>query len=384
MEAEGGVAITGRGMISSLGSNVTTACAAERAGLSGASDLDLVLKSLDDGEPTPVRGCAAGSLTRGFEGFARLLRLAHLGLADLLRQDPNGPWLSHQTCVYLALPDPQRIWTGTALIPDDEARSRREEDAKEALEDPPPNIASRLLQTATRLAGWPVDPTLRFSSTEGHTGVAEALDRAMSDLQDGRVGAAIVGGVDSLLDESTLVWLDGAHRLKRDGVPVGLVPGEAGAFLLLETQKAAKARGARVYGTVRKVVSAHDKTPHIEGANPLGEGLAEVLRGVAPVAKLAEPAPAWIVHDMNGETYRAMEWGMALARVRAELPSLASPVIWYPAISFGDVGAATGALAISVVTHAFARRRAPSGRALVISSSDGPARRAFVVAATPS
>src|SRR4051812_8067739 len=103
------IAITARGMVSSLGSDVITACAAARAGLVLPAPLDFQVSSPDDGRPEAIAGHPAGEMTRGFEGFARLVRLAALGLGDLLRQAPDGPWLSARTGVYLALPDPHRV-----------------------------------------------------------------------------------------------------------------------------------------------------------------------------------------------------------------------------------------------------------------------------------
>lgn len=373
------IAITGRGMVSSLGSDVVMACAAARAGLVRPAPLELLMQSPEDGEAEAVEGHPAGELTRGFEGFARLVRLTALGLGDLLRQVPDGPWRSTQTGFYLALPDPLRIHTGLDLIAHESTRAERSEQAREAMEEPADDIAPRLLRAAAQLAGWPVDPPLRFSTTSGHTGVAEALQRAMDDLQRGRVGAAVVGGVDSLLEEDVLMWLHNTGRLKRSGVPVGLLPGEAAAFCVLETVRTVRARGDRPLAVVQAVHLEDDDRTLLSGAPPDGIALAKTLVQAVDTAGLPHPTAPWVLSDQNGETYRALEWGHVLVRLASTLPALASPVVWYPAASFGDVGAASGAVAICVAIHAFNRGGAPNAIAVIASSAEGVRRTAISI-----
>lgn len=368
------IAITGRGMVSSLGSDVVSACAAARAGLVRPAPLDLQMGSPEDGQADHVQGHPAGELTRGFEGFARLLRLAALGLGDLLKQVPDGPWMSRQTGMYLALPCPHRIHTGLDLIANKSTRAVRDEKARQAMDEPEPDIASRLLRAAAQLAGWPVDPPLRFSATSGHTGVAEALQRAMDDLQRGYVSAAVVGGVDSLLEEEVLMWLHNTGRLKRSGVPVGLLPGEAGAFLLLEPLHTIQRRGSRPLAVAQAVHLEDEDGTLLSGAPAQGVALAKALAKVVDTASFHQSGAAWVLSDHNGEIYRAAEWGHVLVRLASRVPELASPVVWYPASSFGDVGAASGAVAICLAIHAFSRGCAPNPTAVVVSSSEGACR----------
>ena len=257
------ICITGLGMVSSLGYDVVTACAAARAGLVRSQELDYFpIRSLVDGEIAGVIGYPIPELTRGFEGFARLLRITHAGLADLQQQVPHAPWASAHSAFYLSLPDPRRIYRGLDLMQDEESRQGRAQEAAEAQQLPLDEESGlRLLHTATHIIGWPSAPFLQFVTVSGHTGIAEALAHALQDLRTGQVETAIVGGADSLLEESTLTWLENTGRLKTSGAPAGLQPGEAGAFVLLETVIVPECEGAVSLGLCRRCISEGNPNP---------------------------------------------------------------------------------------------------------------------------
>ncbi len=209
----------------------------------------------------------------------------------------------------------------------------------------------------------------------------EALAAAARDLWTGKVTSAVVGAVDSLLDADTLTWLSETARLKTPKLPVGLQPGEAGVFFLLEPVRAASARGVRPLAIVRDLEIAVEERSFTSGHPPLGQGLSHVLSAL--MHRSHPSSPLWCVSDHTGETYRAMDWGHATVRL-ARLAGAFSPVVWFTAASFGDTGAASAALATCLVTGAFDRGYAPSRSAIVVSSSDGPARAAVLLQAPES
>lgn len=374
------ICITGMGMVASIGYDVITCCAAARAGIVRSTGLDYFpVLAPDDWDPLSLTAHQASLVTEGFEGKIRLLRLAHAGLADLQRRVPDPPWTYARTSFYLSLPDPRRVHSGLALIEDEEDRQRLTEEAQEAEEEPlDEKMPDDLLEKAARLSGWRGEPSLRFVTTAGHTGVAEALRAAFADLYNGHVEVAVVGGLDSLLDEDTLRWLEFRGRLKTPNVPGGLQPGEAGAFLVLEPWQDARQRGARIFG-ILKELSFGEETRSLLGAQtPLGVGLEEVLAPIAKNAGWADRHIVWIISDQNGELYRATEWGNALVRLVANFKAFEEPVLWYPAASFGDAGAASGAVSLCIAMSAFDRGYAPSREATIVSSADGLQRAAML------
>jgi hypothetical protein len=358
--------ITALGMVSALGCDAATACAAARAGIRRARRLDY-FRLRSDGEKESVAGHPVPIVAAGFEGRARLLRLLTAGMADL--GSPGG-----EAAFYLSMPEPHRCFTGIRLVQDDAAR--------EALigrvgTDEPPREISRdevqlLLSTAAGHAGWPGRATLRFVSCAGHAGVAEAMERAIADLRSGAVEEAVVGGVDSLLDEDTLQWLQNTGRLKTKGVPAGLQPGEACALVRLRAGRKAGTDDAPL-AAVEAVRTAMEPDPFLTGAPSRGTGLVEALSTVAE----PDADRAWVICDQNGESYRAAEWGYALCRMAGRFRGLAGSVVWYPAASFGDTGAASGAIAVCLAARAIERGYAPLTPAIVTMCSDGPARGAL-------
>src|SRR5690242_13841451 len=111
------IVITAQGMVSSLGLDVATSCAAARAGLRRAQALDcLRVASLDGRSVQPAVGHAAPIITHGFEGAPRLARLAAAALRDVTSRSslPTGTRVG----VYISMPSCGRRFTGADLIPD--------------------------------------------------------------------------------------------------------------------------------------------------------------------------------------------------------------------------------------------------------------------------
>jgi 3-oxoacyl-[acyl-carrier-protein] synthase-1 len=91
----------------------------------------------------------------------------------------------------------------------------------------------------------PLDERLVRGVGKGHAGAATAMQRALQELESGRLERVLLVAADSLLDPTALQWLAEESRLKTDDLPVGLQPGEAGACLLVERTPSAQHRGAK-------------------------------------------------------------------------------------------------------------------------------------------
>lgn len=372
--------ISAHSMLTSLGCDAATACAAARAGLSRAGEIAGMKFTSDiTGAPEPLIAHAVPLLTRGFEGGVRLQRLLFGGLSELKTQLPAGMLKAGHVGFYLSLPDPARTAHGLDLIPDDEARTVFQALASEFGTKPSdPRFAHVALASAAAQAGWPGEIDIRHVSFAGHAGGAHCIALAHKDLDSGHVATAIVGAADSLLDQETVAWLHSANRLKLSGMPVGLMPGEACAFLALSNAL----QGSE--GQIAAVGLSLEPKTLWSGATSVGEGLAHALEQVAEVAGWKQTRSAWLVCDQNGETYRANEWGHTIARMRGAWPALENPDVWVPAASFGDTGSASTLVAVCTALHAFNRAYAPAEAAVVISSSEADSRAALVVTRTRS
>ena len=371
--------IAAHALLSALGTDAAVACAAAHAGLVRARALEgLEFISAVDGAPAPVIGHAVPLVTRGFEGDARLERLLATALTDLRTRLPEA-LAGEPMALYLSMPSPTRTLTGAALLADDDSRAALAAELHEIESEGPLNLdfAQKLAARAAAQAGFGETLPLRRVSLAGHAGAAQCLAAALADLERGEVRLAIVGGVDSLLDEATIEWLNATQRLKLSDMPVGLLPGEACALLALARSDAPLARGDAV--ALRHVGLAAEERTLLSGSTSVGIALAEVLAGAAETAGWPHATSAWLIGDMNGEAWRANEWGHALVRLCGEHAALADAQLWTPAESFGDTGAASALLGACVALAAFERRYAPQPRVVIASSSEAQLRSAIVL-----
>lgn len=206
-------------------------------------------------------------------------------------------------------------------------------------------------------------------SQEGHAGALSLLGEAAAQIAAGELDRCVVAGVDSYLDEARLSMLDEAWRLKSKRGVDGLCPGEAAAALLLEGERAARARGAAAEARIEALGLGREPSVMSSDRPSTGRGLTEAIQGA-----LGNGRAEWAICDLNGESYRAFEWGIAAARLGEQLGGLRRLTL--PAISVGDVGAATGALYAAAAAAALRRGTAPADAAIVWAGSDGPLRAA--------
>ena len=369
--------ISAAGMVCSLGHDMDTACAAARAGLTRLSEVPCRVKG-DDQAPEIAVGHSVFGLTAGFEGDARLIRL-HGQAARNLFGHPGAATMQGKVGWFLALPSATRRISGLDGIPDSVARTLYEEDLSDApAAAADPIRGKRIIEAALDMAGASTALDIVQVSTAGQVGFAELVNAAAQQLEVGTLDAAVVGGVDSLVDEPELDWLNITWRLKTAEQPVGLVPGEAAALVLL-TRSARSHRGRTpALANLHSVQCAQKGRAYLGGHAPDGDGLAAALFPFAQ-AQCVNGNNPWLVTDQNGECYRAGDWGQAVVKLLTRFPGYQNPVVWYPALSFGDTGAASAAVGTCMVLRAFARSYAPSNIASVVSSNDGPDRAALLV-----
>jgi len=336
--------VTAVGMASSLGSALG-ACAAVRGGLNQFSEYaDHLCKGADPAEIEPLVGALAGPAPRTAEALVGLFVEALQDLlrrARLTRRDLAG------IPILVSLPSPERS-------PRDRALSE-----------------SFLAAVAAR-AGARLDPA-SVVLDGGHAGVLLGVQRALMLLNPRDREAVIVGGVESYFAPEALVALDDACRLKSRRSSDAFIPGECAVALLLEGEGAAALRDVAPLASLGLPGFGFEPSGLGSGDPSTGAGLCEAITA----AMGPDPGDvAWVLGDLNGESYRAAEW--ARARVRLSAP-LGRARLWHPADCLGDVGAATGGALLAVATAALGRSWAPGPRALVFTGSDDGTRAALSI-----
>ena len=88
--------------------------------------------------------------------------------------------------------------------------------------------------------------------------------------------------------------------------------------------------------------------------------------------------------DLNGERYRALEWGFAQTRALADLSwqdgGPGTGETWHPADCLGDSGAGSCAICAVWAIEAIRLRYSITKEVLLWGASDGPLRAAAIVA----
>lgn len=216
----------------------------------------------------------------------------------------------------------------------------------------------------------------------GHAAPVQALHQAGQFLQQqpGHVRqAAIVLALDSWLHPAALAWLEDEHLLHGAGKPYkgtarrnpyGRIPGEAAAAVMLTLSGPAWCRilGA---GAAAEMIPRGDDRPCI--------GLGWTQAAQQALAKLpAERKITHIISDLNGEPYRADQFGFTALRISGRLIDN-----WQrhtPALVSGDVGTASALLHVALSANLLRQPEQNGQTHLLLASSDDNLRAAMILA----
>jgi 3-oxoacyl-[acyl-carrier-protein] synthase-1 len=210
----------------------------------------------------------------------------------------------------------------------------------------------------------------------GHAGGTGLLDVGARMVADGRAGLVLAGGVDSYLHPATLDWLDVGEQLHSEGNIYGFCPGEAAGFVLVATVETFRRIGVPALLTIISSGSAFE--PNILKGQEicLGKGLSQAFQLAAEPLENGQAASR-VICDMNGERYRANEYGLAALRVSRLFMNAAD--FEAPADCWGDVGAASGPLHVCLTIEAEARGYSKGPLTLIWASSESGQRSAALL-----
>lgn len=239
----------------------------------------------------------------------------------------------------------------------------------------PPDTGRRLASAITAAVEH-VAPTIVDIVAEGRAAGLAAVHRAAAAIASGKITGALVGGVDSLLRPSVHERLLTAGLLKDPSSnPHGILPGEAAAFMVIEADPGGT-QTVVLYGTA----TAEEPTAGTDEPNQ-GRGLANAIRAARAMAPL--PYVPLMICDLNGDRYRALEWGLVFPRSLGDLPwrydLLNCGQFWHPADCIGDTGAASGLVNCLWAVEALRKGYAGTERVLVWGASEGRLRAAAVL-----
>ena len=319
------------GLVCPVGFDAESSCAALRAGISAFEE-----QPYWDSTAMPVLGAAVAGV--GTQFGARILELLCLALNDCLSR--VSPESLENVPLLVGLAEPGRPG-GSA------------------------ELAETIIPDVEEVLGVRFHPGYSRAIPKGHSSGFECLAIARSIIQAGEAPGCLVCGVDSLLNASTLHWLDRHWRLKREDNLDGLIPGEAAAVVFVEGRAPADRRtGTRIVGLGfgREPVSIMTDEPL------LGLGLAEAGREALAEAGWGFHQLDFRISDANGESYGFREQALVEARLARVVRSEAQPH-WHMADSIGDTGAAAGIVQLVAAAAAWGGAYAPGERAACFSSA---------------
>jgi 3-oxoacyl-[acyl-carrier-protein] synthase-1 len=236
-----------------------------------------------------------------------------------------------------------------------------------------------LIPLLGRLSNLSVEDSSSGVFFKDQTGIIQAMRAAIIALQEKELGRCIVGGIDSYIEDYSLAALDRFNVLKTPPNPAGFTPGECAAFILLEEKETAVKRGANVESVIEALHESSESSNRLLAEPPIGRALANAVMATLKNAHDGGQDTGLIIGDLNGDVYRAYDWGSALTRLKVDYPFIGDLPEWYPALSFGEIGAATGPAAICLGVRGFARGYAKTDNILVWLSSDTGMRGAFYI-----
>jgi len=345
------IAITGLGMVTSVGHDVKTACASIRAGLKRPAKLQNFYaespKGYDEWEDGLVTGhpVLEGDVD---EAEGRMRRLLSAALDDIA--DDAGLVEADVIPLFLALPGKERD-----LFSD------------EGMED---------YITENKALFPHVGEVVAFPS--GNAAGMMALERATEAIGAGKCHWALVAGVDSLIGFSNLSRLNGMKRLKTEVNSDGLIPGEAAAVVLVEKCSHAEQREATIQGIVDAFATGFE-AHHCLAGGQAGSGLSDTVDALFPSEEKGAVEVRAIITDLNGESYRSDEMSMMHARIFSRMGG--EKEILCPARSTGDTGAASSCISICLAVRTMIRGGFGNigCRCLSLSSSDSGERGALSI-----
>jgi 3-oxoacyl-[acyl-carrier-protein] synthase-1 len=214
---------------------------------------------------------------------------------------------------------------------------------------------------------------------QGHAAVLAALEEALRLLMENRIKIAVVGGVDSYHDPETLAWLRENQQWLGEDSRSAFAPGEGAAFVALMRRGEGKRFNAMDGPSLLGVGMASEARLIKTDETCLGEGLTSAVRQAIAGLQSEKEVVDDVYCDINGERYRAEEWGFVALRLGAAFRD--ATVYRTPVQGCGDLGAATGAVNIVRCMQAWRRGYAKGPRALVWGSSEGGLRAAALLAA---
>lgn len=340
------IAITGMGLVTSLGLSAPSSSAAIRSGIASFYEHETVMVNGDE-YGTELYGARVARLpehvvSRRVSGADRAVALLAPAIRECISELP-----------------PNML---------EQARWRIESSIK-------PGDFNFTDILKTKLHDLPI-PALHINDTTdsalGRCLFFENIIQAIADLRNGTCQMALVGCVDSLCEPTVLNNLADADRLKSGTNPEGFIAGEAAGVILLELESHARSRNAGIHAYISSWGRGNEPHPWSGLTPSIAKGLTNAFHEAFAQLPGQGAEIDMVLADLNGERARAHEWGFTTGRIFPIDDKTRG--LKHPADCAGDCGAAMGAVLLASAMDLMSGALPPTNIALS-TSDDGGARR---------
>jgi 3-oxoacyl-[acyl-carrier-protein] synthase-1 len=330
------IALLHTGLVTSIGQDAASACAAMRAKLANPTETRFMGS---DGEWIQAHQVELESAERGLE---KLAVMAALSIEECLAGVPRAEWAGMPLLLCVA----ERERPGRLAGLDERLFAR----------------IQQLLEVQFARESAVV--------AHGRVATAVALGQARKLILEQGLARVLVAAADGLLHWPTLRELDRAGRLLGPDNSNGFMPGEAAGALLLGAPSATPQ--LLCHGIGFGVEAAH-----IASDEPLrADGLTTAIKAALADAGCALHDIDYRMADLSGEQYYFKEAALAMTRTLRQRKEEFD--LWHPAESIGETGASAGIAMLALADMACRKAFSPGPRLLAHMANDGGQRAAAI------
>jgi len=306
------LSIVGSGMMTAVGLNAPSSCAAIRCGLNNFQETRFMDST---GEWIVASEVPLETPWRGPEKLGRML-------ASVINE-------SFET-------DPGLTPEETPII---FCFAERERPGR--LDD----LNQRVIDACNRNIEFTVD-SRSITVSQGRVAGVVALREARRLLYAEGAPAVVIAAVDTYLYADTLRELESRRRLLTPENSDGFVPGEGASAVIVRIPRPSEERQLVAIGIGFGVEKAT-----IDSEEPLrADGLVSAIKGALSEAGIDLGAVDYRIVDVSGEQYSFREASLAITRVLRTLKDEFD--IWHAADCVGETGAVAGPIALNFAWHA--------------------------------
>jgi 3-oxoacyl-[acyl-carrier-protein] synthase-1 len=333
------IAILASGMVTSVGLNAASSCAAIRCAIDNFSET----RFLDKGGEWIIG--AQVSLEQPWRGLPKLVHMVVPAIRECLANLGN------------VRPDQIPL---LLCVAEKERPGRLEGLDDQLLQDVQAELGIRFHPRSGTIA-------------KGRVGGAIALGAARQFIYEQNIPLCLIAGVDSLLATETMDAYEEKNRLLTSQNSNGFIPGEAGAAILVGTAGSSDGAELCCLG-----IGSGQEQATLDSEEPLrADGLVQAFKVAFTDAQRGYEKVDYRLTDANGEQYWFKEAALALTRtlrLRKELFD-----IWHPVDCIGETGSATVLCALGVALAASRKNYAPGNGLLCHFGNDSGERLALVL-----